>query len=275
MSGTQTLLATAAAGAVAVLQAWIIFICMHACVQVALPDGPLPVPQVAQDVPPELLGSPWLLGLVEQMIAVMRAAPGVGLAAPQIGQPWKVRACVEAEQYTHRLSPSAGCDLVLSVHIGDIFATLLPCTSLLGPPPNPHQHRTCTLKSSAPHSPATPAIVLHLALWHNTHATLRPSAPCHRPPTCPRAPLQVIVLEDREEYIARQATSGAYSPEQLAALERRPFAPLALVNPVLRPVGQQGAAFFEGCLSVKGYAVGPLCPAPAAPRHALNSPAQQ
>lgn len=109
--------------------------------------------QVAQDVPPELLGSPWLLGLVEQMIAVMRAAPGVGLAAPQIGQPWKV-----------------------------------------------------------------------------------------------------IVLEDREEYIARQATSGAYSPEQLAALERRPFAPLALVNPVLRPVGQQGAAFFEGCLSVKGYA---------------------
>lgn len=47
--------------------------------------------QVAQDVPPELLGSPWLLGLVEQMTAVMRAAPGVGLAAPQIGQPWKVR----------------------------------------------------------------------------------------------------------------------------------------------------------------------------------------
>ncbi len=73
------------------------------------------------------------------------------------------------------------------------------------------------------------------------------------------------MLEDREEYIARQAASGAYSPEQLAALERRPFAPLALVNPVLRPVGQLGAAFFEGCLSVKGYAVGDPHPTPAAP----------
>jgi peptide deformylase len=27
-----------------------------------------------------------------------------------------------------------------------------------------------------------------------------------------------------------------------------------LVNPVLRPVGEQAASFFEGCLSVRGYA---------------------
>ncbi|GLC35742.1 hypothetical protein PLESTB_000489600 [Pleodorina starrii] len=108
--------------------------------------------QVAREVPRELLGSDWLRNLVQTMTDVMRAAPGVGLAAPQIGEPWRV-----------------------------------------------------------------------------------------------------IVLEDREEYIARQAASGVYDAGTLAAMEREPFGPLALVNPRLRPVGHEGAAFFEGCLSVRGY----------------------
>jgi peptide deformylase len=44
----------------------------------------------AQEVPPEHLGSPALLALVERMITAMRTAPGVGLAAPQLGEPWRV-----------------------------------------------------------------------------------------------------------------------------------------------------------------------------------------
>ncbi|GIL43154.1 hypothetical protein Vafri_978 [Volvox africanus] len=108
--------------------------------------------EAAREVLQEQLGSEWLRNLVATMIDVMRAAPGVGLAAPQIGEPWRV-----------------------------------------------------------------------------------------------------IVLEDREEYIARQAVSGTYDCDTLAAMEREPFGPLALVNPRLRPVGHEGAVFFEGCLSVRGY----------------------
>ena len=44
----------------------------------------------ATEVAESKLGSPDLLGLVELMIATMRAAPGVGLAAPQIGLPLRV-----------------------------------------------------------------------------------------------------------------------------------------------------------------------------------------
>jgi peptide deformylase len=39
----------------------------------------------AAPVPQEMLGTPALRGLIELMVAAMRAAPGVGLAAPQIG----------------------------------------------------------------------------------------------------------------------------------------------------------------------------------------------
>jgi peptide deformylase len=44
----------------------------------------------ASEVPAERLGTPELRDLVKRMIATMRAAPGVGLAAPQIGVPWRV-----------------------------------------------------------------------------------------------------------------------------------------------------------------------------------------
>lgn len=46
--------------------------------------------QAAQEVPQELLGTEELLRLVELMVEAMRAAPGVGLAAPQIGVPLQV-----------------------------------------------------------------------------------------------------------------------------------------------------------------------------------------
>ena len=46
--------------------------------------------QEAEDVPDSMLDSQELRDLVQTMIDTMRAAPGVGLAAPQIGVPLKV-----------------------------------------------------------------------------------------------------------------------------------------------------------------------------------------
>ncbi len=44
----------------------------------------------AEPVPASELGSAALLRLVDEMVAAMRAAPGVGLAAPQIGVPRRI-----------------------------------------------------------------------------------------------------------------------------------------------------------------------------------------
>jgi peptide deformylase len=55
----------------------------------------------ARPVPAEKLGTPELEGLVAEMVATMRAAPGVGLAAPQIGVPWQL---LVAEDDTERMS---------------------------------------------------------------------------------------------------------------------------------------------------------------------------
>ncbi len=101
----------------------------------------------AAEVPPERIQTPELQDLFAVMIAAMRAAPGVGLAAPQIGVPWSV-----------------------------------------------------------------------------------------------------IVLEDREELIAR------LTPEERRERAREPFDVRVVVNPIVSPLGDDRATFFEGCLSVVGYA---------------------
>jgi peptide deformylase len=44
----------------------------------------------AREVPPEEISTPAFRALVRTMIETMRAAPGVGLAAPQIGVDWRV-----------------------------------------------------------------------------------------------------------------------------------------------------------------------------------------
>ena len=44
----------------------------------------------AVEVAPERIRTPEFQRLIEVMIAVMRKAPGVGLAAPQIGIPWRL-----------------------------------------------------------------------------------------------------------------------------------------------------------------------------------------
>lgn len=60
-------------------------------------------------------------------------------------------------------------------------------------------------------------------------------------------PLRVIVLEDREE-LQRGLTI-----EERRERERAPFPTRVFFNPVLEPIGEERAMFFEGCLSVKGF----------------------
>jgi peptide deformylase len=58
----------------------------------------------AADVSPALLGTPALDRLIELMVDTMRAAPGVGLAAPQIGVPLRVFVAEDAEERLSQLS---------------------------------------------------------------------------------------------------------------------------------------------------------------------------
>lgn len=44
----------------------------------------------AQPVPESAFAGPWLATLIEDLTDTMRAADGLGLAAPQIGEPWRV-----------------------------------------------------------------------------------------------------------------------------------------------------------------------------------------
>ncbi len=61
-------------------------------------------------------------------------------------------------------------------------------------------------------------------------------------------PLRVFVLEDREELIA------ALTPEERAERERVPVPVRVFINPTVTPVGDERVTFWEGCLSVSGYA---------------------
>lgn len=61
-------------------------------------------------------------------------------------------------------------------------------------------------------------------------------------------PLRVLVVEDTEERMA------ALPPEARAERGRREVPLRVIVNPELEVVGARRATFFEGCLSVRGYA---------------------
>ncbi|KYF55543.1 peptide deformylase, partial [Sorangium cellulosum] len=56
-------------------------------------------------VPPEEIGTKQLKQLVSTMVAVMRKAPGVGLAAPQIGVGQQVIVLEDSEALMSRLTP--------------------------------------------------------------------------------------------------------------------------------------------------------------------------
>lgn len=59
----------------------------------------------AEEVPAEELGGKALLTLVRTMVEAMRRAPGVGLAAPQIGVSKRVIVLEDAERLMAKLSP--------------------------------------------------------------------------------------------------------------------------------------------------------------------------
>jgi peptide deformylase len=63
--------------------------------------------QRALDVEPTLLSTPAFSRLIEVMIQAMRAAPGVGLAAPQLGVPLRVFVAEDDEERLARLSEDA------------------------------------------------------------------------------------------------------------------------------------------------------------------------
>jgi peptide deformylase len=60
-------------------------------------------------------------------------------------------------------------------------------------------------------------------------------------------PLQLAVIEDREEY------GKALGPERAAERERKPVPFHVIVNPVLTLESDPDVEFFEGCLSLPGY----------------------
>jgi peptide deformylase len=59
---------------------------------------------------------------------------------------------------------------------------------------------------------------------------------------------RVLVLEDREELMA-----SLTAPER-AERERVPVPVRVFINPTLTPIGDEKVTFFEGCLSVAGFA---------------------
>jgi peptide deformylase len=60
--------------------------------------------------------------------------------------------------------------------------------------------------------------------------------------------LRVFVLEDRAEL------QSTLTPAELAERERVPVPLRVIINPTLTPIGDERVTFFEGCLSVSGYA---------------------
>lgn len=60
----------------------------------------------AQDVPVERITTPEFQALLARMVETMRAAPGVGLAAPQIGVPWRVLVLEDKEELMLGLTPT-------------------------------------------------------------------------------------------------------------------------------------------------------------------------
>jgi peptide deformylase len=60
-------------------------------------------------------------------------------------------------------------------------------------------------------------------------------------------PLQLAVIEDREEYHKK------LTPTQLSERQRRPIPFHVIVNPRIVSADNTGVEFFEGCLSVAGY----------------------
>ncbi|CAA0839143.1 Peptide deformylase 1A-chloroplastic/mitochondrial [Striga hermonthica] len=71
--------------------------------KIALPDtvkaGDPVLHEPAQEVRPEEIGSERIQKIIDDMVKVMRKAPGVGLAAPQIGIPLRIIVLEDTKEY--------------------------------------------------------------------------------------------------------------------------------------------------------------------------------
>ena len=147
-----------------------------------------------------MYGSPELLELVQQMVDTMRAAPGVGLAAPQIGIPlrvrcscmiggagcckWKTESGAKHHAVGRRCSTCSCLHLVLSPADGPtrpehVAAVYLPvCPFLTSPaltPSSPPGYRAggpTQVHCSSPHA--------FVSFSHPSASCLIKSAPGHR-----------------------------------------------------------------------------------------------
>jgi peptide deformylase len=59
----------------------------------------------ARELSPEEIRSKFIVDLIDQMRETMRAAPGVGLAAPQIGQPLQLAVIEDQPEYLRNVKP--------------------------------------------------------------------------------------------------------------------------------------------------------------------------
>ena len=59
----------------------------------------------AEDVPVAKIATPEFQALIQTMVETMREAPGVGLAAPQIGVPWRLIVLEDRKDLVKNLSP--------------------------------------------------------------------------------------------------------------------------------------------------------------------------
>ncbi len=77
-------------------------------------------------------------------------------------------------------------------------------------------------------------------------------------------PLQLAVIEDREEYMKD------FTREMLAERERKPVAFEVIINPVLTLESEPEVEFFEGCLSLRAW--WPWCLVRARSRSSASMP---
>jgi peptide deformylase len=68
--------------------------------------GAVVLRQRAIEVRPEDIRTPQTQALIERMVAAMRKAPGVGLAAPQLGVPLRIFVVEDKEELMSKLTPA-------------------------------------------------------------------------------------------------------------------------------------------------------------------------
>src|SRR5258708_6963333 len=101
---------------------------------------------VAQALHPGRIGDPAVQELVDDMIETMRAAHGVGLAAPQVGTSLQI--------FVYEMAPPA-------VPAPEVPASDVPATDAPAAPDAPDAPNAAPRRAPEPHHPGTPAHEAH------------------------------------------------------------------------------------------------------------------